>query len=79
MASTTLAFERKKNQISSKFRGSSSMAALKNFLPKVIFPFNHGSNSTHLSAQRPYRETELLLLILNVADYIFELKITKRF
>ena len=35
--------------------------------------------SIHLSAQRPYRETELLLLILNVADYIFELKITKRF
>lgn len=33
----------------------------------------------HLSAQRPHRETELLLLILNVADYIFELKITKRF
>lgn len=33
----------------------------------------------HLSAQRPYRETELFLLILNVADYIFELKITKRF
>lgn len=59
------------------------MAAMKNFLPEVIFSFNHSSNSTHsinslVSTTSP-RETELLLLILNVADYIFELKITKRF